>query len=60
MAGLLAGYSINLVMFNNKRNKVYGPPDEPASREAGMQDKTEYENKVRVSNLGRPDARREN
>ncbi|KAJ8087177.1 hypothetical protein PM082_006005 [Marasmius tenuissimus] len=55
MAGLLAGYSIKLgcqlillaylVMFNNKRNKVYGPPDEPASREAGMQDKTEYENK---------------
>ncbi|ESK94071.1 mfs transporter [Moniliophthora roreri MCA 2997] len=55
MAGLLAGYSVklalHLVLFvylvwtNAHRNKVYGPPDEAASREAGMQDKTEFENK---------------
>ncbi|KAF7329110.1 MFS general substrate transporter [Mycena kentingensis (nom. inval.)] len=54
-AGLLAGYSIKLVcqltlltyMFlsNRRRDKKYGPPDLPASKEAGMQDKTEYENK---------------
>ncbi|KAJ7459237.1 major facilitator superfamily domain-containing protein [Mycena latifolia] len=54
-AGLLAGYTIKLVcqiflffyMFisNKRRDKKYGPPDLVASKEAGMQDKTEYENK---------------
>ncbi|KAJ7215513.1 major facilitator superfamily domain-containing protein, partial [Mycena pura] len=54
-AGLLAGYTIKLVFqlvllfymfwFNHRRNKKYGTPDVAASREAGMQDKTEYENK---------------
>jgi hypothetical protein len=29
-----------------RRNKIYGLPDEAASKEAGMQDKTEFENKV--------------
>ncbi|KAJ7055980.1 major facilitator superfamily domain-containing protein [Mycena amicta] len=55
-AGLLAGYTIKLVcqivlliylfLSNRRRNKKYGPPDVAASKEAGMQDKTEYENKV--------------
>ncbi|KAJ7582199.1 major facilitator superfamily domain-containing protein [Mycena floridula] len=54
MAGLLAGYAIKLVCqvillgyliwFNKRRDRIYGPPNEVASREAGMQDKTEYEN----------------
>ncbi|KAJ7131060.1 major facilitator superfamily domain-containing protein [Mycena epipterygia] len=54
-AGLLAGYTIKLVcqialffymyMSNRRRDKKYGPPDMAASKEAGMQDKTEYENK---------------
>ncbi|KAJ7609432.1 major facilitator superfamily domain-containing protein [Roridomyces roridus] len=53
--GLLAGYTIKLVcqlilwiymyMVNRRRDKEYGPPDLAASKEAGMQDKTEYENK---------------
>ncbi|KAK7029387.1 hypothetical protein VNI00_014641 [Paramarasmius palmivorus] len=56
MAGLLAGYTVKLVLHlillvylvwtNARRNKVYGPPDEAASKEAGMQDKTEFENKA--------------
>ncbi|KAJ7910095.1 major facilitator superfamily domain-containing protein [Mycena leptocephala] len=40
-AGLLAGYTVHLI----RRDKKYGPPDLAASKEAGMQDKTEYENK---------------
>ncbi|KAJ7056258.1 major facilitator superfamily domain-containing protein [Mycena amicta] len=54
-AGLLAGYTIKLVcqivlllylfLSNRRRNNKYGPPDVAASKEAGMQDKTEYENK---------------
>ncbi|KAJ7728537.1 major facilitator superfamily domain-containing protein [Mycena metata] len=54
-AGLLAGYTIKLVcqvglliamyVSNKRRDKKYGPPDVAASKEAGMQDKTEYENK---------------
>ncbi|KAJ7669657.1 major facilitator superfamily domain-containing protein [Mycena rosella] len=54
-AGLLAGYTIKLVcqialffcmyISNKRRNKKYGLPDLVASKEAGMQDKTEYENK---------------
>ncbi|KAJ7131866.1 major facilitator superfamily domain-containing protein [Mycena crocata] len=54
-AGLLAGYTIKLVcqivlffymyLSNRRRDKQYGPPDVAASKEAGMQDKTEYENK---------------
>ncbi|KAJ6555235.1 major facilitator superfamily domain-containing protein [Mycena sp. CBHHK59/15] len=54
-AGLLAGYTIKLVcqiglffylyLSNKRRDRVYGPPDVAASKEAGMQDKTEFENK---------------
>ncbi|KAJ7509482.1 major facilitator superfamily domain-containing protein [Mycena galericulata] len=54
-AGLLAGYTIKLVcqialliymyLANKGRDKKYGTPDLAASKEAGMQDKTEYENK---------------
>ncbi|KAJ7625894.1 major facilitator superfamily domain-containing protein [Roridomyces roridus] len=54
-AGLLAGYTIKLCceiilltymfMSNRRRDKKYGPPDLAASKEAGMQDKTEFENK---------------
>ncbi|KAJ6494261.1 major facilitator superfamily domain-containing protein [Mycena sanguinolenta] len=54
-AGLLAGYTIKLVCqfvllaylytVNKRRDKKYGPPDVVAAKEAGMQDKTEYENK---------------
>ncbi|KAK0209226.1 major facilitator superfamily domain-containing protein [Desarmillaria ectypa] len=53
-AGLLAGYSIKLVcqitlfiymlVFNKHHDRVYGPPDIAKSKEAGMQDKTEWEN----------------
>ncbi|KAK0479698.1 major facilitator superfamily domain-containing protein [Armillaria novae-zelandiae] len=53
-AGLLAGYSIKLACqimlfiymfgFNKRRDRVYGPPDIAKSKEAGMQDKTEWEN----------------
>ncbi|KAG7451888.1 MFS general substrate transporter [Guyanagaster necrorhizus] len=53
-AGLLAGYSIKLVCqvvlfiymlgFNKRRDRIYGPPDIAKSKEAGMQDKTEWEN----------------
>ncbi|PBK76232.1 MFS general substrate transporter [Armillaria solidipes] len=53
-AGLLAGYSIKLVCqivlfiymlgFNKRRDRIYGPPDFAKSKEAGMQDKTEWEN----------------
>ncbi|KAF9026835.1 MFS general substrate transporter [Hymenopellis radicata] len=54
-AGLLAGYSVKLIcqitlfiyMFisNKRRNQKYGAPDMAKSMEAGMQDKTEWENK---------------
>ncbi|KAJ7207335.1 major facilitator superfamily domain-containing protein [Mycena haematopus] len=54
-AGLLAGYTIKLVcqivlliylyIVNKRRDKKYGLPDVAAAKEAGMQDKTEYENK---------------
>ncbi|KAJ6533655.1 major facilitator superfamily domain-containing protein [Mycena capillaripes] len=54
-AGLLVGYTIKLVcqfvlliymwLSNRKRDKKYGKPDVAASKEAGMQDKTQYENK---------------
>ncbi|KAF7540337.1 hypothetical protein G7054_g1461 [Neopestalotiopsis clavispora] len=53
--GLLVGYSIKLgchllllgyMFYNNRRrDRVYGPPNKEASDEAGMQDKTEFENK---------------
>ncbi|KAF7328265.1 MFS general substrate transporter [Mycena venus] len=47
--GLLAGYTIKLVcqiaLFFYAAIGKYGPPDLGASKEAGMQDKTEYENK---------------
>jgi hypothetical protein len=53
--GLLVGYSIKLgchlallayMFFSNKRrDRVYGQPDREASDEAGMLDKTEFENK---------------
>ncbi|KAK0224722.1 major facilitator superfamily domain-containing protein [Armillaria nabsnona] len=53
-AGLLAGYSIKLACqitlfiymlgFNKRRDRIYGPPDVTKSKEAGMQDKTEWEN----------------
>jgi hypothetical protein len=36
-----------MYISNRRRDKKYGPPDLAASKEAGMQDKTEYENKVR-------------
>ncbi|KAK7024731.1 hypothetical protein R3P38DRAFT_3269515 [Favolaschia claudopus] len=59
-AGLLAGYTIKLSpskryscadvssMFtiNKRRDNKYGEPDVAAAKEAGMQDKTEYENKL--------------
>jgi len=31
--------------INKRRNKLYGPQNKEASTEAGMQDKTEFENK---------------
>jgi hypothetical protein len=31
--------------MNRHRNKTYGEPNKEASHEAGMQDKTEFENK---------------
>jgi hypothetical protein len=36
-----------MYISNKRRDKKYGPPDLAASKEAGMLDKTEYENKVR-------------
>ncbi|KAF2718533.1 MFS general substrate transporter [Polychaeton citri CBS 116435] len=54
-AGLLAGYSIKLgchlillaYMFftNRRRDRTYGPANRLKSDEAGMRDKTEFENK---------------
>ncbi|KAF7299931.1 MFS general substrate transporter [Mycena chlorophos] len=54
-AGLLAGYTVKLVcqlsllvyMYraNRRRDAKYGPPDVDRAKEAGMQDKTEFENK---------------
>ncbi|KUL82748.1 hypothetical protein ZTR_10908 [Talaromyces verruculosus] len=53
--GLLVGYLIKmithlllwayLVYMNRSRDKRYGPSDKARSSEAGMQDKTEFENK---------------
>ncbi|KAF9886281.1 hypothetical protein FE257_011894 [Aspergillus nanangensis] len=53
--GLLVGYSIKtachlallgyMFLTNKHRDSKYGPPDKPSSDEAGMQDKTEFENK---------------
>ncbi|KAJ9618494.1 hypothetical protein H2203_009091 [Taxawa tesnikishii (nom. ined.)] len=53
--GLLVGYAIKLVchlcllayMFfsNRRRDRLYGPANKELSNEAGMQDKTEFENK---------------
>ncbi|KAI1614339.1 major facilitator superfamily domain-containing protein [Exophiala viscosa] len=53
--GLLVGYAIKTVCHlallaymyysNKRRDKLYGIADNAASNEAGMQDKTEYENK---------------
>ena len=52
--GLLVGYAIKfgchllllLYLFwtNKSRDRQFGPPDKEASNEAGMQDKTEFEN----------------
>uniref|UniRef100_A0A0W0G421 Uncharacterized protein n=1 Tax=Moniliophthora roreri TaxID=221103 RepID=A0A0W0G421_MONRR len=57
MATLVTGWSLKfvaqvllliyLVRSNARRNKEYGPPDDAASREAGMQDMTEFQNKAR-------------
>lgn len=35
-----------MYISNKRRDKKYGPQDIPAAKEAGMQDKTEFENKV--------------
>ncbi|KAH9885922.1 major facilitator superfamily domain-containing protein [Xylariomycetidae sp. FL2044] len=53
--GLLVGYAIKLgchlallvymFLMNRRRDRIYGPADKQASDEAGMQDKTEFENK---------------
>ncbi|KAH8816645.1 major facilitator superfamily domain-containing protein [Xylogone sp. PMI_703] len=53
--GLLVGYSIKTgchlamlayMFFTNRyRDRVYVPPDKESSNEAGMQDKTEFQNK---------------
>ncbi|KAI0163454.1 major facilitator superfamily domain-containing protein [Pestalotiopsis sp. NC0098] len=53
--GLLVGYAIKLgchllllgyMFYNNRRrDRVYGPANKEESDEAGMQDKTEFENK---------------
>jgi len=34
-----------MFMENKRRDRVYGPPNKESSDEAGMQDKTEFENK---------------
>ncbi|KAK9784021.1 putative Major facilitator superfamily domain-containing protein [Seiridium cardinale] len=53
--GLLVGYAIKLgchialllymYLNNRRRDRIYGPANKEASDEAGMQDKTEFENK---------------
>lgn len=53
--GLLVGYAIKLgchlillgylFYINKRRDRVYGPANKETSNEAGMQDKTEFENK---------------
>ncbi|KAL7006002.1 hypothetical protein EMMF5_004340 [Cystobasidiomycetes sp. EMM_F5] len=53
--GLLVGYGIKMcchvlllvymLRSNIRRNRKYGPPNQDAAKEAGMQDKTEFENK---------------
>lgn len=35
-----------MLVSNRRRDRKYGPPDVAVSKEAGMQDKTEFENKV--------------
>ena len=39
---LVTGY---LIVVNRRRDRKYGPADKARSSEAGMQDKTEFENK---------------
>lgn len=34
-----------MLLENKRRDRVYGPPNTAASKEAGMQDMTEFENK---------------
>lgn len=34
-----------MFFVNKRRDKTYGPANKEASNEAGMQDKTEFENK---------------
>jgi hypothetical protein len=36
----------SMFLSNKRRDRMYGKPDLAASKEAGMQDKTEFENKV--------------
>ncbi|KAI8166926.1 hypothetical protein KHU50_006646 [Colletotrichum sp. SAR 10_65] len=53
--GLLVGYAIKLIchltlliymyLVNRHRNKKYGEPNRESSKEAGMRDQTEFENK---------------
>ncbi|KAH9234580.1 hypothetical protein K456DRAFT_1835442 [Colletotrichum gloeosporioides 23] len=53
--GLLVGYAIKLIchltlliymyLVNRHRNKKYGEPNRASSKEAGMRDQTEFENK---------------
>lgn len=53
-AGLLAGYAIKMgchlllllymFMVNRRRDRIHGPANKESSDEAGMQDKTEFEN----------------
>lgn len=43
-----------MYITNKRRDAKYGEPDVAASKEAGMQDKTEYENKVRLRSSSVP------
>ncbi|KAI8266086.1 putative transporter [Colletotrichum sp. SAR11_239] len=53
--GLLVGYAIKLIchltlliymyLVNRHRDKKYGEPNRESSKEAGMRDQTEFENK---------------
>jgi hypothetical protein len=40
--GTFAAY---MYIVNRRRDRLYGPPNKADSDEAGMQDKTEFENK---------------